>query len=182
MKTELVRFQNGVKSIDKHKQMEAVTECNLEVRRFQRGMSVGKRGKRLQTKHKVLLDSVKDYTPNSLRQCQSSLYNIQLQQRSSIIMLQCVVNGTTYCFLFTLDRASIGFDVIANATTTMRMEVSLGQGKCYVVMKIHQLRTSQKRCLQHYLEIEQQKRPPKKPFERYLRQIYLRKTYPLSKQ
>ena len=43
-------------------------------------------------------------------------------------MLQCVVNVTTYCFLFTLDRASIGFDVIANATTTMRMEVYKGKG------------------------------------------------------
>lgn len=72
-------------------------------------------------------------------------------------MLQCVVNVRLTAFFFTLDRASIGFDVIANATTAMLMEVSLGQGKCSVVMKIYQLSTSQKRCLQHYLEIEQQK-------------------------
>ena len=65
MKTELVRFLNGVESIDKRKEPEDGTECNLEDRRFQSGMSVGDRAKRLQTKHKVLLDSVKDYTPNS---------------------------------------------------------------------------------------------------------------------
>ena len=65
MKSELVRFHNGVESIDKRKEPEAETECNLEDRRFQSGMSVGDRARRLQTKHKVLLDSVKDYTPNS---------------------------------------------------------------------------------------------------------------------
>ena len=65
MKSELVRFHNGVESIDKRKEPEAGTECNLEYRRFQRGMRVGDRARRLQTKHKVLLDSVKDYTPNS---------------------------------------------------------------------------------------------------------------------
>ena len=65
MKSELVRFHNGVESIDKHKEPEAETECNLEDRRFQSGTSVGDRARRLQTKHKVLLDSVKGYTPNS---------------------------------------------------------------------------------------------------------------------
>ena len=65
MKSELVRFHNGVESIDKHKEPEDGTECNLEDRRFQSGMSVGDRARRLQTKHKVLLDSVKGYTPNS---------------------------------------------------------------------------------------------------------------------
>ena len=65
MKAELVRFHNEVESINKREELEDGTECNLEDRRFQSGMSVGERGKRLQTKHKVLLDSVKDYTPNS---------------------------------------------------------------------------------------------------------------------
>ena len=62
MKTELVRFHNGVESIDKHK--EPATERNATLkagakRKFQSGMSVGERARRLQTKHKVLLDSAK---------------------------------------------------------------------------------------------------------------------------
>ena len=65
MKAELVRFHNEVESINKREEPEDGTECNLEDRRFQSGMSVGDRARRLQTKHKVLLDSVKDYTPNS---------------------------------------------------------------------------------------------------------------------
>ena len=61
MKTELVRFHNGVESIDKHKEPETERNATLKAgakRKFQSGMSVGDRARRLQTKHKVLLDSV----------------------------------------------------------------------------------------------------------------------------
>ena len=40
------RFHNGVESIDKHKEPEAVAECNLESeakRRFQREMECGRK-------------------------------------------------------------------------------------------------------------------------------------------
>ena len=45
----------------------AGTERNATLKTvgFKVEWSVGERAKRLQTKHKVLLDSVKDYTPNS---------------------------------------------------------------------------------------------------------------------
>ena len=65
MKTELVRFHNGVESIDKHKEPETERNATLKTVGFKVEWSVGERAKRLQTKHKVLLDSVKDYTPNS---------------------------------------------------------------------------------------------------------------------
>ena len=65
MKAELVRFHNGVESIDKHKESETERNATLKSVGFKVEWSVGERAKRLQTKHKVLLDSVKDYTPNS---------------------------------------------------------------------------------------------------------------------
>jgi hypothetical protein len=55
------------------------------------------------------------------------------KKHSCSIMSQCVANGATYCIPFTLDRDSIGFDVIANVTTTKRIEVSQGQVKHPVV-------------------------------------------------
>ena len=63
MKTELVRFHNGVENINKHKEPER--NATLKTVGFKVEWNVGERAKRLQTKHKVLLDSVKDYTPNS---------------------------------------------------------------------------------------------------------------------
>ena len=54
MKTELVRFHNGVESIDKHKEPETERNATLKAgakRKFQSGMSVGDRARRLQTKH-----------------------------------------------------------------------------------------------------------------------------------
>ena len=65
MKTELVRFHNGVESINKHKEPEPERNATLKTVGFKVEWSVGERAKRLQTKHKVLLDSLKDYTPNS---------------------------------------------------------------------------------------------------------------------
>ena len=65
MKSELVRFHNGVESINKHKEPETERNATLKTVGFKVEWSVGERAKRLQTKHKVLLDSVKDYTPNS---------------------------------------------------------------------------------------------------------------------
>ena len=65
MKSELVRFHNGVESINKHKEPETERNATLKTVGFKVEWSVGERAKRLQTKHKVLLDSLKDYTPNS---------------------------------------------------------------------------------------------------------------------